>query len=324
MPNTNHIRLLLLSVTAVLLTSCQDSVNFLVPESDQKLKVLSELLPDQKVKVEVSSTIPVLAEKEYLDINQEVSVVISDGEGGSKELDFAHKAEEGNMSVFETDYPIIPGRIYNVSVNTPYDDVLDVSANTKVPPPSEFEYIDMEDFVAVKNQFDAKLRSYTYQVRFSIDANEDEPNAARFYHIVPLRREIVIDGPGTNVGTYTDNYFHHQNYIFLEGGHACSTIRTKHGFLVDRAELEEDETILVQFESFEEFNVTTNQHKWLHWELYAVTDQFHSYHKAVSAAVNANSYNIEETVIDRSNVVNGRGLVTGMSMSIDSILIKRN
>lgn len=329
MPSRNYTYLFSLLIASLLVFSCTESANNLATDSDQKLKLMGELLPNQRVKIEVSSTIPFLSEKEYLEVNQEFDVVIS-GNEITEDLVYRTKIDDLNGGMFEldlsSDYEIIPGNIYNISVNTPHDDVLNVSANTEVPFPSDFEFIEMEDYETFKNMNDPKMRTYTYTVRFKInrDINDDTQN--RFFHIIPQRRIVYIDGGGSqpSPNDYTSTFLEHENFIFHEGGQACSVLRSKTGFLVDMNDLEEDDSILVEFSSIEEFHINEEQHRHIHFRLYSVTDKFYSYHKSLTSAINANSFNIEETVLDKSNVVNGRGLITGMSMKLDSTRVKTN
>ncbi len=313
----------LITLCCLINISCREDASGLVKNTSQKLFVMSELIPGEQVSVEVSSTIPLLNDYEYLDIDENTIVNVSSSEGVYP-LKYSHKGELSHTAVFtrEEGMNIFPGELYTVSVTPPYEDVNAVDAITKIPPEPKFEFINIVNFDEEKNQDNPKLRLYTYNVQLDVERDSEDLDATRFYHIIPLLREVTIDLGAPVIGTYTNNFYNHVDYYFSTGQKACFELKDMYGFLVDADDLEEDEFITATFTAEEEIDIRENEHKFLHFLLYSVTEEYYSYHKAISNAISANSYNSEEVVLDRSNVRNGRGLVSGMNVRLDSTSIR--
>ncbi len=318
--------LFLITVLCCLCTlGCRDDASYLIENNSQKLLVMSELIPGEQVTVEVSSTIPLLNNYGYLEIDDNTVVNLSSPSNENVyTLNYERRGEMDHIAVFTLDpsFDVVPGEYYTVSVSPPFEDVNGVEAITKIPPAPKFEFIEMVNFDGVKNPNNPKSRLYTYDVQLGVERDPEDLESTRFYHIIPMRREVEIDQGSNVLPFYTNIFYHHENYYFTSGAKACFPLKDLYGFLVDMEDLDQDEIIQATFTSLEELEVNNYEHKYLHFLIYSVTEEYYAYHKAVTNAISANSFNAEEVVLDRSNVRNGRGLVSGMNVRLDSTRVK--
>lgn len=240
--------------------------------------------------------------------DEDIDVQMNNGEGLIP-LTYEHDSQVfTNRDVFVSD-----DDFYTIEVTSKRDDIEgSISVSTIIPKKMNFSEMTIDEDLSFNQQ---GLKQVIYNVTLSFN---HELEVGGYYYIEPISRLISnLDFVLTSTNEFDqysiNNVFTESNFVNL--------VDNNHGLLIDNMSGNSLNSISLNISLDNLLNVQSQAHNHIYFRLYHITEDYYMYLKSGGSFSNSNSSWFVEPVIQHSNVVGGKGIVGGASITLDSLAI---
>lgn len=292
----------MLFAVAILFISCEKDAFFSVPEGNSVLFAFSEISPNDKVVVNINTSIGVNSDDYfYYPKQSEAEIKLFESGVELEELRFRYSISDGAF-VSQGKFRPVAGLEYAISVRLKNnDEIKPIFGKTIIPNYEELSEVNVFEYIET-----ATIDNFK---KFSISADINFSNLNNNYFILKPKY-IEESGEMANLSLTK----------ILKGAEGAKFSNCVNGILVNT--IKTNGKLSIQLESSDSI-ASNHQINFVDFELISITEEAYNYYKAFSVQIQAQSSILSEPVISFSNFENGLGLFSGTNSSYSTFRIKK-
>ena len=278
-------------------SSCEQDAYFIVPEGYSKLHAISEISPNQKIKVRVSTSIGVNTQDDFIFPEQsDAEVILYENGVALDDPGFRYISSE-KAFVSQGSFRTKEGVEYGLSVSMKDDiNINPIFASATIPHSIKLEDVKITDVKTIKSS------NLGNDVSFKVAASLE--GVSNDYFII---RPYYLNKSGVKKTFLVKN--------ILEGNSGAFQSEYAQGVLINK--IKSGDMIQLSLETAE-LLATNDELSLLYIEVLSLSADSYSYYKCYNNQIEAQGLIISEPVISYTNFEGGLGVFSAYSQSIAS------
>lgn len=304
-------RLFIICLLSILLFSCEETVDFPIPQTEQKLVILSDFSAGKPLKVTVTRSESLLSSDTNFVAISNAEVNLYQDNNLLETLTFVQQAPPEGLFFQTNNFQAALGTTYELRVRAPGMPM--VKATSSLPKPVALKNVNLRNIDKVTT-FQGDRATYNYTLDLVI---QDPLPIGNRYHLF-IRQQKLAMAEGDGRPTEASN----EQPIITAINRATTDVESYHrgGFLFD----DRDHNGQELHYTFQIQTTTSSANEKLgklFVELRTVSEDYYLFNQSISNAFQSSGEPVDQPVIIYTNVENGYGIFAGYSMVKDSLII---